>query len=102
MKELLKVMQENPELPVKFFTYGGVSLYNRSYWLTSLESIKIVDCFVIDSIISEKIYMYKDDYLELIENKYEYSKENALERFREFDLGPHIIVFLGVPNYESL
>lgn len=94
--ELLKLVQENPDVPVKFLTHWEVVQDDWGYWASDIESIELTENFIDDCDITERIYTDEDEFLEILEEQYDYTEEEALEAVKKYTKGKHIIVCLGV------
>lgn len=95
MKELLKIIEQNPDIPVKFSCAYDVVKDDHGWWLCNIEDIKIVDNLIIDEEIEDRTFIDKEDYLDYIEDDLEFSKEEANDRYLKNTKGKHILVYLG-------
>jgi hypothetical protein len=96
LTELLELVQENPELPVIFLTHWDVVQEDHGYWKGDIQNIEVIENFIEDYDITERIYTDKDEFLEILEDTYEYTEEQALETLKKYSKGKHIIVSLGI------
>lgn len=103
-RELLKLVEENPTLPIVFFADNDDVCSDYSY--TFMKSRKVKKGVIYESDIDDIIYTDKDDYVEALCDNYaddvRYSNltdtEYEKEMQKEADRVPHyeaIIIYIG-------
>lgn len=103
-EELLKLVKENPDLPLVFFADSDDVCADYSY--TFMKSRRVSKGVIYESDINDIIYTDKDDYVEALCDNYEddvrYSNltdaQYEQEMQKEADRAPHyeaIIIYIG-------
>ena len=74
MQELIKLIAENPDLPIVALVNGEVCWDDCGYWMASFSSAEVADVGLVD----ERYYDDRDSFKEAYYNKYD---EKLTERF---------------------
>ena len=101
-KEIIKLINENPDLPIYAWVNGEVCEDNCGYWLGQFRNAEIKEYAKVETYgWYDKDYVFKDDYEEYLEyllNENEnLTEEEAIKQIESLDYKKAIFVYVNMP-----
>ena len=90
-QELLKLVSENPELPIKFFTNWQVVCEDYGYWGGDIEKVEVSEIIRVDTEFGNYVFTSKQQFMEADEDD-----ENREDKYKEAKKEKAIVVFIGI------
>ena len=91
-QELLKLVAENPELPLKFFTNWQVCCEDHGYWMGEIETVEVCEIVTYTNMFGNtSTYFSKQEFMDADEDD-----ENRENNYNEAEKEKAIVIFIGI------